>query len=161
MYTYHNGGENMKGLDSCEIAVSSIDSILKWAIDKSYQLPFYECSISAGLPSDVSSCFEKVDIHKMLVKHPSATFFVRVSGHSMTKAGIFDNDILLVDRSLSPIHGKVVIAIINGQFTVRRLWKSDSRVLLVAENKGYPVQEITDDMDLHIWGVVSNVIHKF
>lgn len=152
----------MRYLVSREVAVSNIDSVHRWAIDKSSQVPFYEQLIAAGLPSDASeSCFEDVDIHKMLVKNPSATFFLRVSGHSMTKAGISNNDILLVDRSIAPAHGKIVIAIIKGQLTVRRLWKSDNRVLLIAENDGYPAQEITDDMDLYIWGVVSNVIHKF
>jgi DNA polymerase V len=77
----------------------------------------------------------------------------------MIKAGIHTNDILIVDRSLPATHGKVVIAAINGELTVKRLYKQGKIVRLVAENDEYPPIEITDAMDLHIWGVVTNVIH--
>lgn len=78
----------------------------------------------------------------------------------MIKAGIHHNDILIVDRSLEPSHGKVVIASVNGELTVKRLLIEGKRVQLVPENEAYPSIEISEEMDLHVWGVVTHVIHS-
>jgi DNA polymerase V len=99
-------------------------------------------------------------LNELLIKHPAATFFVRVSGCSMIKAGIHHNDILVVDRSLEPVSGKIVIASINGELAVKRLYKNGAMIQLVAENDGYPPINICEGMELHIWGVVTSVIHN-
>lgn len=127
----------------------------------SYRYPVYQCAVAAGFPSPADSEMDgSLDLNDLLVKHPAATFFVRVSGSSMIKAGIFHNDILVVDRSIEPAHGKIVIAAINGELTVKRLWKEGAKIQLVAENDAYPPIDLRDGMDLHIWGVVTNVIHS-
>lgn len=123
-------------------------------------LPFYQSCISAGFPSPAEDALaERLDLNELLIKHPSATFFLRVSGHSMIKAGIHHNDILIVDRSIEPSHGKIVIASLDGELTVKRLQIFGKRVCLVAENELYRPIEITKEMDFRIWGVVTNVIH--
>jgi DNA polymerase V len=102
----------------------------------------------------------KLDLNNHLVKHPTATFFVRASGESMVGAGIHDGDILVVDRSLEPRHGKIIIAAVDGQLTVKRLQKRGSKTLLAPENRKYKPIELTENNDVKIWGVVTNVIHE-
>lgn len=125
-----------------------------------YSLPLYQNAISAGFPSPAENeMADELDLNELLIKHPTATFFLRVAGSSMVKAGIHHDDILVVDRSLTPAHGKIVIASLNGELTVKRLFIKDHKVKLLAENEGYPSIEITGEMDLRIWGVVTSVIH--
>lgn len=123
-------------------------------------LPLCQDSISAGFPSPAEDdIVETLDLNKLLIKHPSATFFLRVSGVSMIKAGIHDKDLLIVDRSIEPSDGKIVIASVNGELTVKRLRYSGKKIELVAENDAYRPIDITEDMDLRFWGVVTSVIH--
>lgn len=125
------------------------------------RLPFFENGVSAGFPSPAENEIEKdLDLNEYLIKHPAATFFLRVSGDSMIKAGIHHQDILVVDRSLEPVSGKVVIASINGELTVKRLVKSGQCLQLVAENKAYSPINITGEEDFRIWGVVTHVVHS-
>ncbi|MCF8070259.1 MAG: translesion error-prone DNA polymerase V autoproteolytic subunit [Desulfobacterales bacterium] len=122
--------------------------------------PLFMSCVQAGFPSPAEDYIEgKLDLNKYLVKHPAATFFVRVSGDSMLNAGIHPGDILIVDRSLDPVNRKVVIAVVNGELTVKRIKKQESRLFLVPENKKYAPMEITSEMNCEIWGVVTNVIH--
>lgn len=142
------------------VPVSDIESILGCIQDKFYRLPFYHNTISAGFPSPADDEMEDgLDLNELLIKHPSATFFLKVSGASMIKAGIHHNDILIVDRSIKPTHGKIVIAAVNGELTVKRLFIEGDKVQLVAENDAYRPINISDDTDLHIWGVVTSVVH--
>src|SRR5271170_4231392 len=93
------------------------------------KFPLFSSTISAGFPSPADEFIEaKLDLNELLVKHPVATFFMRVSGNSMQDCGIQDKDILIVDRSLTPTNGKIVIAIINGQLTVKRLKKTKNKI---------------------------------
>lgn len=127
---------------------------------KQCRLPFYQNAVTAGFPSPAEDeIAEKLDLNELLIKHPTATFFLRVSGFSMTKAGIHHDDILVVDRSVEPVHGKIVIAAVNGELTVKRLHREGQKLQLVAENDAYAPIEITEDIELHIWGVVTSVIH--
>ena len=120
-----------------------------------------EQGISAGFPSPADDHMEgKLDLNTHLVQHPTATFFVKASGDSMLGAGIHDGDILVVDRSLEPLKGKVVIAAVDGQLTVKRLQKKGSKTFLVPENKKFRSIELNENNDVKIWGVVTNVIHK-
>jgi len=95
-----------------------------------------------------------------LIKHPAATFFLKVSGSSMIKAGIHDGDILIVDRSLQPSDGKIVIASVNSELTVKRISYTGKRIQLLPENDAYTPIDITDEMELRFFGVVTNVIHS-
>ena len=127
----------------------------------SIKLPLYSYKISAGFPSPADDHLEKtLDLNSHLIKHPAATFFVRVNGDSMINAGIHDNDILIVDRSLKPSHGKIVIAVVDGQMTVKRLYKQSGKLILMPENKNFKPIEVTEDMSIEIWGVVVTAIHS-
>ncbi len=125
------------------------------------ELPLYSCKISAGFPSPADDHLERnLDLNSHLVKHPAATFFVRVNGDSMVDAGINDNDILIIDRSLKPSHGKIVIAVVDGHMTVKRLYKHSGKLILMPENTLYKPIEIKEDMNIEIWGVVVTSIHS-
>ena len=126
----------------------------------SFELPLYASTVSAGFPSPADDYIEnKLDLNTHLIKHPSATFFLKVSGDSMKNAGIQSGDMLIVDKSLQPTDGKVVIAAVEGELTVKRLSLLKGRVKLIPENNSYPVIDITDSQELVIWGVVTYVIH--
>lgn len=124
-------------------------------------LPLFHSKISAGFPSPADDHIEaKLDLNDLLIQHPAATFLVRVAGESMIGAGIYDGDILVVDKSLRPTPGKVVIAAIDGQLTVKRLIEKNKRYFLNAENNQYKPIEVTDLNDMVIWGVVTTVLHS-
>jgi DNA polymerase V len=127
----------------------------------SYQQPLFVAKISAGFPSPADDYEEgKLDLNKHLIQHPAATFFVRVSGDSMIKAGIHPNDLLIVDRSLEPKDKNVVIANLNGELTVKRIRIQNNQLVLEAENDHYAPQAIEEGMEFEVWGVVTNVIHS-
>ena len=130
------------------------------SFSKRMPLPLFAFPVSAGFPSPAEDYLEgQLDLNQHLIKHPPATFFVRVTGDSMTGAGIHSGDILIVDRSLEPISNKVVIAVVNGELLVKRLLIEEEKIYLAAENNEYPILLITEAMDFEIWGVVTNVIH--
>ena len=116
-------------------------------------LPLYTSSVSAGFPSPADDHLEApLDLNEHLVKHPAATFVVKVDGDSMTGAGIYNGDLLVVDRSLDSKSGSIVVAVVNGELTVKRLWMRGKRVRLLPENPAYPPIEIGDGSELVIWG---------
>ena len=124
-------------------------------------LPLAVVSVSAGFPSPADDYLEgTLDLNQYLIKHPAATFFVRVAGDSMIDAGIHDGDLLLVDRSLEMVDGKVVIAIINAELLVKRVRKVGERLFLLPENQAYQPIEVREEMDFELWGVVTHVIHS-
>lgn len=117
-------------------------------------------TISAGFPSPADDYIEgRLDLNQHLIKHPAATFFVRATGDSMIGAGIHSGDLLVVDRALTPGENSVVIAVLNGELTVKRLLKKDGRLFLAADNSKYPPIEISEGASFEVWGVVTNVIH--
>jgi DNA polymerase V len=123
-------------------------------------LPLFLERVSAGFPSPADDYMEdRLDLNRYLVKHPAATFFVRASGDSMIGAGIHSGDILVVDRSLEPGNNSVVIAVINGELTVKRITKSRGKLFLLPDNESYRPIEIRDGMEFEVWGVVTTVIH--
>jgi DNA polymerase V len=125
-----------------------------------YRLNLYQQPISAGFPSPAEDHIDrKLDLNQHLVHNPAATFYVRVTGDSMVGAGIHSGDLLIIDRSLDAISGRIVIAVLHGELTVKRLSLEGDRILLRAENPDYPPIEIYDPQDLSIWGVVTAVIH--
>ncbi len=127
-----------------------------------FQLPLYLSKVPAGFPSPAEDYLSgKLDLNEHLIKHPAATFLVRASGSSMVDAGIHENDILVVDRSCPAVSGKIVIAAIDGQLTVKRLHKKrDGTFVLKAEHPDHPPIEVKEGSEVHIWGVVMHIIHS-
>lgn len=123
---------------------------------------FFVSRVEAGFPSPADDYLEgRLDLNEHLVARPAATFFLRVSGDSMTGAGIYAGDILIVDRSIAPSDGKIVIAAVDGELTVKRLYRRDGHIRLLSENPQYKPIEIAAGQDLHVWGVVIHAIHSF
>ena len=125
------------------------------------ELPLFTGKVAAGFPSPADDYVEKtLDLNELLVQKPAATFFVRAEGESMLGAGIHPNDILVVDRSIEPVPGKIVICALNGELTVKRLASCKGQLVLAAENPDYQDITIHEDIDMVIWGIVTNVIHS-
>jgi DNA polymerase V len=123
--------------------------------------PLFLASVSAGFPSPAEDYIEgRLDLNRHLIKHPAATFFVRVAGDSMIGAGIHPGDILVVDRALEPQHSNVVIAVIDGELTVKRISQRGGKIFLVPDNQAYEPLEILEEMEFEVWGVVTSVIHN-
>jgi len=123
-------------------------------------IPMFTEQVAAGFPSPADDYLEgNLDLNKYLIKHPVATYFVRVIGDSMIGAGIHSGDILIVDRSLEPTNRRVVIAVVDGELTVKRLIRKNGIIILMPENNQYKPIEIKDETDLEVWGVVTSVIH--
>lgn len=131
------------------------DRSTKWA------RPLFLASVSAGFPSPAEDYIEgRLDLNRHLIKHPAATFFVRVAGDSMIGAGIHPGDILVVDRALEPQDSNVVIAVIDGELTVKRISQRHGKLFLVPDNQAYEPLEILEEMEFEVWGVVTSVIHN-
>lgn len=130
------------------------------------RLPLIGGRVEAGFPSPADDFIERsLDLNEQLVANPIATFFMRASGHSMDGAGIHDGDLLIVDRSITPSHGSIVIAVIDGGLTVKRLRKRGMRVSLIPEPNtldqgAYVPIEVGEETDATIWGVVTWSIHN-
>jgi len=123
-------------------------------------IPLYN-SVAAGFPSPAEDHMESsLDLNQHLIKHPSATFYVYARGNSMVSAGISDGDMLIVDRSLEATNDSIVVAIINGEFTVKSISKVDEHLYLMPHNTSYNPIKITEEMDFEIWGVVTHSIHS-
>ncbi len=138
-----------------------IKDIHRSAVSGSKLLPLFISCVAAGFPSPAEDYMEKrLDLNDLLIKHPAATFFVRVEGDSMRDAGILSGDILVVDRALEAVHGKIVVAVIDGEFTVKRLHIHSGGVTLLPENPAYPALEVKPGSEFQIWGVVTYVIHR-
>lgn len=126
------------------------------------ELPVFGSAVSAGFPSPAEDYVEgKLDLNEHLIPRPAATFMVRATGDSMTGVGIFSGDILVVDRSVQPKHGSIIIAVIDAELTVKRLYRRKGVVKLEAANPAYPSINVSDDMELWCWGVVTAAIHQY
>lgn len=125
------------------------------------ELNLYASRIPAGFPSPAEDFIEKrLDLNDYIINNKDATFLVKATGNSMENAGIYDGDILVIDRSVEATSGRVVLGVLNGEFTVKRiLWKKN-KLFLVPENKEYKPMEINEEEDFQIWGVVTFSVHK-
>ena len=118
-------------------------------------------TISAGFPSPAEDYIELgIDLNKYLIKNPISTFFLRVSGNSMNNAGIYNNDLLIIDRSINPNPGHIVVALLDGEFTLKRLIKEEDNYYLKADKENYPAIDLYKYIDIQIWGVAIYSIHK-
>ena len=122
---------------------------------------FIDTGISAGFPSPAEDFREtRISLDEELIQNKDATFFAKVSGQSMIGAGLDDNDLLVIDRSIEPINNKIAVCFLDGEFTVKRLRVEKGEVWLKPENPDYPIIKITEDNNFVIWGIVTNVIKK-
>lgn len=138
------------------------NQITRCAIHQPLLLPYFSCRVSAGFPSPADDYVEQqLDLNQFLVAHPASTYFVRVRGHSMVGAGIHDQDLLVIDRSITPGHGSIVVALVSGEITVKRLSYESEGVCLRAEHPDYPAILIKPEDDFQIWGVVTSVVRRF
>ena len=124
------------------------------------KLPLILARTQAGFPSPADDYIqERIDLNQKLILHPEATYLVRVMGDSMIGDRIHDGDYLIVDRAIEPNHNDIILAVLNREFTVKRLVKTNLRWYLVAANPKYPPFEITPEMDFEIWGKVTYIFH--
>ena len=122
---------------------------------------FFDTGISAGFPSPADDFREqRISLDEVLIQNKEATFFAKVKGQSMIGAGLDDEDLLVIDRSLEPEDNKIAVCFLDGEFTVKRLQVEKNKVWLKAENPNYPNIEITEENNFVIWGIVTNVIKK-
>ncbi len=118
--------------------------------------------VCAGFPSPAEDLgAQRIDLTALLVTHAQATYFLKASGHSMVEAGIFDGDIMVVDRAVKPRHGHIVVAVVDGDFTVKRLYQRAGRVKLRAANVTFPEIVPKDGQTIEVWGVVTATIKRF
>jgi len=133
----------------------------KPSVKSKIELPLVEATISAGFPSPADDYSEaRLDLNKELITNESATFYARVRGDSMTLAGISDGDLLIIDKSKTPVNGSIVVCLIDGDFTVKRLNKKGNQFYLIPENDKYQPIKIKPENDVTIWGVVTYTIKK-
>lgn len=118
--------------------------------------------VQAGFPSPAEDLgAQRIDLTQILITHPQATYFLRASGHSMVEAGIFDKDILVVDRAITARHNHIVVAIVDGDFTVKQYFQRAGRIKLKAANVTFPDIVPREGQILEVWGVVTNCIKQF
>ena len=128
---------------------------------KRLAIPLLSDGVSAGFPSPAEDYIEEsIDLNEHLIQNPFSTFFLRVSGNSMTNSGIHDKDLIIVDKSLIAKPGNIVIAMVDGEFTIKRLLKKNNGFYLKAENYNYPDIDFSNHRNIQIWGVVIYSIHN-
>ncbi|MBT3611583.1 MAG: translesion error-prone DNA polymerase V autoproteolytic subunit [Flavobacteriales bacterium] len=129
--------------------------------EKLDNISLFEGSVPAGFPSPTDDVMDlDLNLHDYLVRNPTETFCVKAVGESMKDAGIQSGDVMLVDRAIEPRNRSIVLAVIDNEFTVKRVNVSDKKLYLMPENENFTPIEITEDMDFKVWGVVTYVIHK-
>ncbi len=125
------------------------------------KLPFAGSPVSAGFPSPAEDYIEMaLDLNKELIKHPEATFYARVKGHSMIDAGIADGDLLVIDKALEPKDGDIAVCFIDGEFTLKRLALKEDGIYLMPANAEFKPIRITEENDFLVWGMLAYIIHK-
>lgn len=132
------------------------------AVNDTVRIPLVGSRVAAGFPSPADDYMEDyLDLNQLLISEKESTYLVRVKGESMMNIGIFPKDLLIVDRSREPKDGDIVIAVLDGELTVKRLEKRGLRIALVAENKQFPPIVVREDQELLIWGIVTHCIHSY
>tara|TARA_B100001250_G_scaffold297648_1_gene259118 strand:- start:754 stop:1200 length:447 start_codon:yes stop_codon:yes gene_type:complete len=140
---------------------SSNSRVYPKEISSTLLIPLVKEVVSAGFPSPAEDYIELgIDLNKYLIKNPISTFFLRVSGNSMNNAGIYNDDLLIIDRSINPIPGNIVVALLDGEFTLKRLIKEQNNYYLKADKENYPAINLYEYIDIEIWGVAIYSIHE-
>ena len=140
---------------------SMVAEVLRFVESKAFKLPLYSCTVQAGMPAPADDTIEeRIDLNQHLVRDPDATFLVRAAGNSMIDANIRDGDLLVVDRKMQPKHGKIVIAAVDGQLTVKFLIIKQGRTYLMPANPEYPPIPVNPETGVTNWGVVTNSVHQ-
>ena len=125
------------------------------------ELPLVSDSIPAGIPAPVDNFIEDtLDLNKQLILHPSATFLAKAKGTSMQDAGIYEGDIMIVDKAVEPGNNCIAVCTIDSEFTVKRINKIGEKLFLMPANKAFKPIEISEYANFIIWGIVTYVIHK-
>jgi DNA polymerase V len=146
-------------MSALKLHSSNALEIFSAATESVLELPVISGGISAGFPSPALDFIDlTIDMNKHLVKHPATTFYGRVKGQSMKDAGIFDGDLLVIDKSLQPTDNKIAVCYIDGEFTIKRIQIQKDCVWLIPENEAYQPIKVTADNDFIIWGMVTHVI---
>jgi DNA polymerase V len=146
-------------MTALKLHTSHFIDIFSAETDTALELPYVNEGISAGFPSPALDFIDlTIDLNRHLIKHPSATFYGRVKGESLKNAGINNGDLLIIDRSLEPVNGKIAVCYIDGEFTAKRIQISKDEILLIPENENYQPIRVTKENDFLIWGIVTHVI---
>jgi DNA polymerase V len=154
-------GPWMEATKPLRIPLSLVNAVTRFLETRGYQLPMYASRIQAGTPENADEHVEKMtDLNSLLLRNPKDTFLLRVMGDSMIDAGIHEKDMLSIDRKLEPRNGQIVVASIDGQFTVKTFRRDRNGITLMPENKKYMPIKILPENDFQILGVVTNVIRK-
>jgi DNA polymerase V len=134
---------------------------LDFEVIESFALPLLASYISAGFPSPADDYLEdRIDLSKYLIQNPTSTYMMRVKGNSMQDANIHDGDILVIDKALNPADGLPVVCFLDGEFTVKTFRRIKDKAFLYPANPNYKPIEVTENMDMRVWGVVVWVLHK-
>lgn len=142
-----------------KLHTGSIIDIFSANTETKLALPYVEEGISAGFPSPALDFVDlTIDLNRHLIKNPSATFYGKVKGDSLKNAGINNGDLLVIDRSLDLINGKIAVCFIDGEFTAKRIQILKNEIWLVPENENYPSIQITEENNFIIWGIVTHAI---
>jgi DNA polymerase V len=144
-----------------DITSMSISIPIPFEKRTSLRLPLVSASVEAGFPSPADDHLERaIDLNEELIRNPAATFLVRVKGESMRDAGIHTGDTLIVDKSVTPADRQIVVAMIDGEFTVKRFRKLNGTIFLEAANDSFAPIEVGENQELTIWGAVTYIIHQ-
>lgn len=138
-----------------------VEDVKDYSVNGGYKIPLFSSYVEAGYPSVAEDHIEDMlDMNNLLIRNPKTTFCVRVTGLSMIEAGIYEGDKLIVDSSITPIEGKIVVAAIDGMLTVKRLGYISGKPFLLPENLNFDPIPILENSEVHIWGVVTNILRS-
>lgn len=144
-------------------ALKQLGEVLPASRIKPMNLPYFDVKVVAGfpIPLNTDELAQDIEVLKMLCPHPDASYLIRVQGRSMIEAGVNDGDILIVDKSeRNPSERQIAVCELNGEYTLKRVWRREGRLWLVPANPEYPEIEVTEGDDFSVWGVVTYIIHK-
>ena len=142
-------------LHNLSITPIKLDNSPKWVL-------FLNALVPAGFPSPAEdTCAKRIDLNAVLISHPNATYLLRARGTSMVEAGIFDGDVLIIDKAIKARHGHIVVAEVDGEFTVKTLFNRHGRTKLQAANVTFPDIQFKEGQELKVWGVVIHTIKSF
>lgn len=155
------GGRYGSSTKAIRVPEHMIDDVVDYSLNNGYKIPLFSSKVSAGYPSEATDHVDDMlNMNSLIIKNPKTTFCVKVSGLSMINAGIYEGDTLVVDSSIEPSQGRIIIAAIDGMLTVKRLGYMEGSPYLLPENPEFEPIPICNNSEVHIWGVVTNVLRS-